>query len=339
MRALIYEAPEVMMLREVEAPAVADHEVLVRVAYSGICGSELSGFLGKNSLRQPPLVFGHEFSGWIEAVGERVPDELGLGVGQQVTANPFSTCGRCDYCRRGRNQLCQRRQLLGAHVAGCNAEYVAVSADQVRVLPPGMDLALAATAEPAACAIRAVAVSGAVASSSALVVGAGPIGLFILQVLRELGVRRRYVAELQPERLALAVADGALPVVPEEGPTGFRIPDDHRVDVAFDAVGSATTRQACVRHVAPAGTVVLVGLHTDATPLPFNEVVRAELSIVGAFAFTPVEFDRAVDWLATGRLGLNDGVVHAPLDEGPDWYPRLVAGHRASKVLLMPGEV
>src|SRR5258705_13555790 len=115
MSALVYEAPLQMNMRQVPLPVIQPHEVLIRVAYSGICGSELSGYEGKNSLRKPPLIMGHEFSGNIVQIGEqaalRRPD---LSVGMPVTVNPLITCGVCSYCLSGRQPLCVNRKLLTA---------------------------------------------------------------------------------------------------------------------------------------------------------------------------------------------------------------------------------
>src|SRR6185436_14688841 len=101
MIALVYEAPYQMNLREVAVPTLKPNEVLIRIAYSGICGSELSGYEGKNSLRKPPLIMGHEFSGHIEALGEAV-DRPELKVGEAVTANPLVSCRQCRYCLSGK---------------------------------------------------------------------------------------------------------------------------------------------------------------------------------------------------------------------------------------------
>lgn len=339
MRALVYEAPELMTMRTLSAPTLEPDHVLIRVAYSGICGSELSGFLGQNSLRTPPLVFGHELSGWVEALGADVPTTEQLRPGAAVTANPLVTCGVCEYCVTGRQPLCQSRLLLGAHLPGCNAELVAVPARAVLPVPTGLSLRDAAMAEPAACAVRAVQVSGADPSSRALVVGAGPIGLFILQVLAAYGVTERYVADLNPARLAMAVEAGAIPV--QVGPEGLadavrRATAGRGVELAFDAVGSAQTRQSCLASMAPGGHVVLVGLHADETSLPINTIIRSEIRLTGVFAYTPDNFRTALDWLAQRRIGLSQGVVVAPLTDGPQWYARLVAGDGAAKVLLAP---
>ena len=122
MKALVYEGPREMNVREVDVPTVEPDEVLIRVAYSGICGSELSGYLGQNALRKPPLIFGHEFSGTIADLGEQAASMQELSAGQRVTANPLISCGRCEKCLGGRQQLCVRRKLLSASLPGSNAE-------------------------------------------------------------------------------------------------------------------------------------------------------------------------------------------------------------------------
>src|SRR4030095_6787383 len=127
MSALVYEAPLQMNIRQVPVPVIQPDEALIRVAYSGICGSELSGYEGKNSLRKPPLIMGHEFSGTIEAVGGAV-DRPELSVGMAGTANPLISGRACAYCLSGRQQLCPTRKLLSAHLPGSNAEYVAIRA-------------------------------------------------------------------------------------------------------------------------------------------------------------------------------------------------------------------
>jgi 2-desacetyl-2-hydroxyethyl bacteriochlorophyllide A dehydrogenase len=339
MPALVYEAPRFMAMRDVPIPVPKPGEVLIEVAYSGICGSELSGFLGQSSMRQPPLVFGHEISGRVAAAGDDVEDSWHVHVGDLVTVNPLVSCGRCDFCDRGRQQLCRRRLLLGATLPGGNARYVAVPVASVLAVPDGMDLATAAMGEPVAFALRAVEVADVTPASTVLVVGAGAIGLLILQVLAATGVRTRYVVERNPDRLAIAVARGCLPLDPGDRGISAAIEEvtsGRGVDVAIDAVGAATTRRECMLSLSPGGTLVLVGLHSDETGLPLNTAVRSELVIRGAFAYSPVHFRQGLAWLAEGIVGLREGVVLARLEDGQQWYEQLVSGHPASKVLLQP---
>ncbi|HEY9528024.1 MAG TPA: alcohol dehydrogenase catalytic domain-containing protein, partial [Anaerolineales bacterium] len=148
MSALVYEAPLQMNMRQVPIPVIQPDEALIRVAYSGICGSELSGYEGKNSLRKPPLIMGHEFSGHIVAIGGAV-DRPELKVGAAVTANPLVNCRQCRYCLSGKQQLCPDRKLLSAHLPGSNAEFVAIRADALFLIPSEISLVTAALAEPA----------------------------------------------------------------------------------------------------------------------------------------------------------------------------------------------
>jgi threonine dehydrogenase-like Zn-dependent dehydrogenase len=195
-------------------------------------------------------------------------------------------------------------------------------------------------AEPAACAVHAVELSGAHPATSALVVGAGPIGLFILQVLGLYGVTRRYVSDRNPARLAMATAMGCLAVPSDDLLTADAVRQatgDRGVDLAFDAVGSPETRRTCLSATVAGGQVMAVGLHTDLTELPVNTVIRSEVSIRGVFAYPVSSFRTALNWLAERRIGLRDGVTVASLSDGPAWYQRLVDGDAAAKVLLTPG--
>ena len=212
MQALVYEGPRVMTLRDVDVPHVGPDDVLIRVAYSGICGSELSGFLGSH-LAAPAAIGVRPRARRIgRAVGQRPsPVRPAARVGAEVTANPLVSCGNCRYCLTGPT----------ATVSGAPAARSSPPRMQCRtgcgarpsvLLLPGMALREAATVEPAACAVTPGQLSGIGPDAAALVYGAGPIGLFLLQVLEQHGVSRRYVAELNPARLDMARALGAIPV-------------------------------------------------------------------------------------------------------------------------------
>ncbi|HNK20113.1 MAG TPA: alcohol dehydrogenase catalytic domain-containing protein, partial [Piscinibacter sp.] len=143
MKALVWEAPRLMRMRAQADPAPQPGEALIKVAYAGICGSELSGYLGHNALRVPPLVMGHEFAGEIVALGEAArAQHPNLATGQHVTANPMWYCGACGFCARGQTHLCANRRLIGAHRPGAYAEYVAVPAELIAPLPTGLTLRL-----------------------------------------------------------------------------------------------------------------------------------------------------------------------------------------------------
>lgn len=331
MPALVYENPRQMTLRDLPVPAIKPDEVLIRVAYSGICGSELSGYLGQNALRKPPLVFGHEFSGHIGQIGAQAAAQLpDLATGVAVTANPLISCGRCEYCLSGRQQLCPNRKLHSAHLPGSNASYIAVRADAVVPLPPDIPLTAAALTEPAACALRAASLAAPQPGESALVAGAGPIGLLAIQALQRHGVRTIHAADLNEERLRMAEALGAIPVKLDES---FK----SKVEIAIEAVGVDATREACIGAVRAGGRIVWIGLHEAASHLPVNDMIRREITSIGSFAYSPLEFRAALSALARHEFALQDGWTRIePLERGGACFDELLGGVAVAKIWLRP---
>ncbi|MBM7564027.1 zinc-dependent alcohol dehydrogenase [Paenibacillus sacheonensis] len=342
MQALVYEGPETMNMREVETPAPGADELLVAVAYSGICGSELSGFLGHNALRKPPMIFGHEFAGTIASMGADAAASGQWTVGQRVTANPLVTCGRCEKCASGRQQLCGSRKLLSAALPGSNAQYVAIPADFVLPVPDSVTLQQAAMTEPAACAIRAAELASPKPSDRVLILGMGPIGLLALQAVLQYGVRDVIAVDMNEERLAIARKLGAAHTVHPASTDTLgevkRLTAGAGVDIAIDAVGASLTRGQCVLACTSGGRVVFTGLHEEQSSLPVNASIRSEIAMTGSFAYSDSNFRLALRWIEEGRIGLADGVVEVPLSEGAAWYKRLIASPGSlSKVLLVPG--
>jgi threonine dehydrogenase-like Zn-dependent dehydrogenase len=330
MSALVYEGPHVMPMREVPVPAPKPDEVLIEVAFSGICGSELSGFLGQNSLRKPPLIMGHEFSGTIVQMGERAammrPD---LQAGERVTANPLIPCGQCEYCQSGHQQLCPSRKLHSASLPGSNARFITVRADAVLALPEGVTMEVGSLTEPAACAVNTAVLARITPDETALVIGAGPIGLLIVQALKQYNPRKIYCADMNNDRLAMAEASGAIAVKPDDLPKG--------VHVAVDAVGAHVTRQACVGAVRPAGRVLFVGLHEAESTLPINAMIRSEITTQGVFAYTAQNFRNALLALADGRLYLEPAWTRTePLANGAACFEELLRGSTVAKIWLQP---
>ncbi len=341
MKALVWEAPRVMTMHEQPIPDPQPGEVIIKVAYAGICGSELSGYLGHNALRVPPLVMGHEFSGEISALGDGVAEHYpALQLGTRVTANPLSVSGESEMQQRGLDQLCASRQLLGAHRPGAYAEHVAVPAQSVALLPAGMALRTGALVEPAACGVRIGELAGDVAGQDCLIIGAGPIGLLALQALQLKGAARVFVADLDPARLAMSGELGAImldPAATDVVDFVLSATDGIGAVVAVDAVGMGVTRTQCVAAVKSTGTVILSGLHEESSSMPAADIIRREIVVRGAFAYSPANFAQAIELLDAGKMGLAPWIVEAPLAEGGTWFDRLIdAPGDVSKVLLVP---
>lgn len=329
MQALVWEGPRMMNLREVAQPEPQPDEVLIRVVVSGICGSELGGYLGHNSLRKPPLIMGHEFSGEIVAVGSRVATvKPELQVGDEVTVNPLIADPASHGSLHGRPNLSRDRRIIGIHRPGSYAEFVTAPAGNVHKLPAGMSLEIAALTEPMACAIRAAKLSGATATSSALVTGLGPIGLLVAQVLKANGVRGLLATDTDPDRRGIAASLGihALDPLAENVVEAVRAATGGEgVDAAVDAVGADATRRDCIQAVAWGGRVIFTGLHAEESPLQANYIIRSEITIQGSFAYTPLDFADALAWLAEGRITIEPWLLRAPLAEGGACFERLLS--------------
>ncbi len=341
MKALVWEAARAMALRELPEPEVAADEILVKVGHAGICGSELSGYLGHNALRVPPLIMGHEFAGEIVEAGSLVPTlRPDLALGSLVTVNPLWYCGDCASCEAGLNQLCANRRLLGAHRPGAFAEYISVPAKLALALPEGMGTGRGALTEPVGCAVRIAELAGNVADADCLVIGAGPIGLLSLQLLRYKGAARVFIAEIDQARLEMGAALGGEPIQPREADTVAVVKEATAgagVVVSVDAVGSAGTREQCVAATRATGTLILSGLHEERSAMPVADMIRREIEARGSFAYTPANFAEALDLLGRGLVRLDPWIHEAPLEEGGTWFERLIEAPGAvSKVLLVP---
>jgi threonine dehydrogenase-like Zn-dependent dehydrogenase len=323
MKAVVWQGPRQMEVAERPdpgEPAVA--EVVIRPGAVGICGSELEGYLGHMGNRRPPLVMGHEFA------GEVVADGLGAEgwLGRRATVNPIVGCGRCRLCLVGQENICPEQTLIGVHHDGAFADLVRAPAANLRALPDGLDVRTGALAEPLANGVHAVRLGLAVQrAATAVVIGAGTIGLVTLQSALLGGIEHVGVIEPQDARRERARELGAH-AVHEDGAAAHLRGDPLGIDLVLDAVGSEATRALALQLVRPGGRVVCIGLAADETTLPFHTVVRNQVSIIGSYAYTMADFDQALDWLASGHASLGELAPVLPLDEGPDMFARLVEG-------------
>jgi len=329
MRALVYEGPRELELRDLPLPEIAPDEVLIRVEIAGICGSELGGYLGHNSLRRPPLVMGHEFSGTVVRAGDQVSS---LSGGERVTANPLATCGSCRYCRSGASQLCDSRSLLGAHRPGAYAEYVAVPARNVFVLPDQVSFAEGAFAEPFACAVHICRLLELTPADRLIIYGAGPIGLFALQAAQVYGLKDIVIVDLNESRLEIARELGGIAVTKPELASSL---PQAGFDAAIDAVGASITRQKCVQALRRGGQVVFTGLHEAESQLPINDMIRNEVVTQGAFAYSDDDFAVALEWISQGRVNLLPWTEVRELEDGKLCFEQLIANPgKIAKYLL-----
>jgi len=300
--------------------------VRLRVAYVGICGSDLHGYTGESGRRAPGMVMGHETSGWVEALGSGV---AGLAIGEPVTFNPALACdGSCGH--RVENQ-CARLRVIGVapELQGSFADALVVPADRVVPLA-GVDLRAGAAVEPMAVGLQATRRAGVMTGDRVLVVGAGMIGRCIAQAARRAGAGEIVLTDTMGERRALAAAAGFVACPPED--VAERTP----FDVTFDAVGLTPTVAMAVGGVRTGGTVCLVGLGGPKVGLPLFDVVVAERVIVGSFCYTDAVFVETVRAIADGGLDVTPflGAVEA-LDAAPEAFEALATGARTDVRIIV----
>jgi len=332
-------------MAEVPTPSAGAGEVLIRVGACGICGSDVHGYDGSSGRRIPPIVMGHEAAGRIAAVGAGV---TGLAEGDRVTFDSTIYCGACGFCKRGEVNLCDHRQVLGVSCgdyrrAGAFAEFVTVPARVVYKLPESISFVEAAMLEAVAVAIHGVSLARITAESTALVVGAGTIGVLTLQALRAAGCKRVFVSDVDATRLKLAKELGAADVLLADQDVVTRIVQrtaGDGVDVAMEAVGRNETVSAAIASVRKGGTVVLVGNISPEVTLPLQKVVTRQIRLQGSCA-SAGEYPQAIELMARGAIRVKPLITAiAPLAEGPQWFERLYAREpNLMKVVLTPGTV
>ena len=339
MRGIVWHGPEQMSVEEVEPPEVGPGQVIVRPEATGICGSEIEGYLGKMGNRTPPLVMGHEFAGTVTEVGDGVDEGL---LGLTVAVNPLSSDGTCRLCRAGLTNLCPDRRLVGIHSPGGFAEYALAPAANVYPLPEGTDARVGALAEPLANGVHAarLGTAGGHPVEHAVVIGAGTIGLMCLQAAILDGIPTVHAVEPHEGRRGQALALGATGAhasAEEAGQALEGATEGLGADLVIDAVGAEVTRRAALDLLRPGGRAVFIGLHDDDTTLGFHGVVRGQIDLQGSYAYTAEDFEQALSWLVEGRAGIGELPPVLTLEEGPGAFADLVRGPSAQIKVFLSG--
>ena len=343
MKALLLTTYKNLELTDLPVPSSGPDEVLIRVAACGICGSDVHGYDGSSGRRIPPIVMGHEAAGIISAVGDAVRN---FSQGDRVTFDSTVYCGACLNCLRGDKNLCDNRQVLGVSCgdyrrAGAFAEFVAVPARILHRLPDNLPFAEAAMLEAVAVAIHAVSLAPVDANTTALVIGAGTIGILTLQAARAAGCKKVFVTDVDQDRLNLAKQLGATETLLSDDSLHSRILQltyNQGVDLALECVGCNETVAAAIDAARKGGTVVLVGNIAPNVNLPLQKVVTRQIRLQGSCASSG-EYPRAIELLASGAIKVKPLITAiAPLEDGASWFERL---HNREpnllKVVLTPG--
>ncbi len=307
MRALTYTAPHQMVMEDHPRPVPGPGESEISIAVAGICGSDVSGFLGHSARRVAPLVLGHEL------VGRRAD-------GQRVVVNPLLSCGHCSACISGTQNLCSSWKLLGMdQTAGCYAEYVAIADSQIYPIPDTLPDQRAALVEPLANIVHLFRIASPAPFFRMGIVGGGTMGALALLTALRLGVREILVQDVSEPRLAVVRAMGATLAVnaaTEDGRSEARRFAGHGLDLVLDASGSEAARQSAFDLCRPGGLIVLLGMGKQKSEIDFVTSIRKEHRVAMSFAYTPVDFERSLSLLTSGQVDLTPWTVELPLEEG-----------------------
>lgn len=297
MKAVQIVSPEKVRILDVEKPALQPDEVLLKIEYVGFCGSDLNTFLGKNPMVKMPVVPGHEVGAVIEAKGEQVPDNL--AIGQVVTVNPYTNCGKCASCRNRRYNACQHNETLGVQRNGAMCEYIALPWQKV-IPADGMSTRDCALIEPMSVGFHAVSNACVVDNDIVMVIGCGMVGLgaVVRAALRGATV---VAVDLDDDKLALAKEVGAKYVINSKTTNVhdemMRISQGFGADVVIEAVGNPMTYNMAIDEVSFTGRVVYIGYAKSEVAFQTKLFVQKELTIRGSRNALPEDFRAVINYL------------------------------------------
>ena len=343
MKALTLTAYNQFEFQDAPDPVLEDNEVLIRVKACGICGSDIHGMDGSSGRRIPPIIMGHEAAGEIAQTGSAVE---GWAEGDRVTFDSTVYCGKCESCQSGQINLCPERNVLGVSCDdyrrhGAFAEYVKVPEHILCAIPDSVSYEHAAFAEPVSIALHGVNRVPLKEGDSAVVIGAGLIGLLIVQALKAKGAGTVIAVDLDEKRLALALelgADAAL-VSGDDVPQRVReiVGNPDGADVSLEVVGFGPTIQLAIDSVRKGGSIGCVGNLKAEVPFPLQAVVTRELSVYGSCA-SAGEYGDAVEAVASGAIQVEPLIsATADLADGGEWFAKLHKNEEGlMKVILKP---
>jgi threonine dehydrogenase-like Zn-dependent dehydrogenase len=307
MRALVYTAPNQVEMEDRPRPVPSPGEVEVAIDLAGVCGSDISGFLGHSARRKPPLVLGHELVGR-------------LNDGRRVVANPLISCARCQACLSGAQNLCATWRLLGMdHTPGTFAEFVALPATQIYEIPDSLDANRAILTEPLANVVHLYRLLAPAPFFRLAIVGGGTMGALALLTAQRIGAREILIADVNDQRLSSLLQLGASHAVNTGSPEGSAHARELAAagfDIVIDASGSGPARQMAFDLCRPGGQVLLLGMGLQRSEVDFVTSIRKEHRVAMSFAYTPADFERALNLLIAGEVQLDAYTAKLKIEQG-----------------------
>ena len=333
MQALVYTDTQTLIYREEKNPELVNGESIIKVSASGICGSDMHAYHGKDNRRIPPLILGHEISGIIDE---------GKSNGKEVVLNPLITCGNCDYCKNEREHLCNNRIILGMNRPierqGGFAEFVSIPDKNIYELPKGLSMKEAPITEPCAVALHAVELgekklSKSIENIKALVIGGGAIGLLSGLILSKVKKCKNIVI-VDPNNKRLKECQKYLDSE-AVNPSSKIIIEDH-FDIVFDTVGLEATRQQAIKSIKPGGIIIHIGLTQPSGSFDFRKATLQEITFIGTYCYTNKDFEKTLNILKNKKIGSLSWIEYRELKDGSSAFKQIHDGSCAApKIILL----
>ena len=334
MKALVYTDIEKVVYQDYENPKIKPGESLIKISASGICGSDMHAYHGKDERRVPPLILGHEISGVVEK---------GKTIGQKVIVNPLISCGDCEFCNLGSEHLCKHRALLGMNKPivkeGGLAELIAVPDSNLNDLPKNLDIKKGAISEPTAVSLHAVEIgeknlSIPIIDAKILIIGGGAIGILSALILEKIKKNNKLtLIEINKKRLKVCQNNLSSKVLMPNS-KDLTI---NSFDFVIDAVGNDKTRQTAVQFAKPGSVIVHAGLTNSDGKFDFRKITLQEISFIGTYCYTAKDFKQTINILKDGLIGDLNWIEYRELKNGAEAFKQIHNGTCAApKIILIP---
>lgn len=329
---------EAFRIMEVPVPCIEDDEILVKVICTGICGTDLPIFEGVRKVDMP-FIPGHEFSGTVEKIGDKV---IGFRIGDRVSGSIVIGCGECYYCKNDLETLCCNIVETGIHVNGSFAQYIKIPSKVTHKIADKVSFEQAACVDPLASAYRMTNKALIKASDTVVVFGSGPIGLFVIQLLKMMHTKKIILIGSENDDFKLEVgkklgADYSINVNVEDHVERIKLYNDGLLaDKVIEAVGKEPVVDMCLDAVKKNGLVSTGGIFKDSVRFNYSKIVRNEITVTGSICYTSNEFKKCLKLLEKGYISTDLIITHKfKLDE-MGLALETIKSKKALKVLLYP---
>lgn len=314
MKAVYLDGAKNLIISETKKPEIKKDEVLIKIKSVGICGSDVLYYKTGGTKKRPitkPFILGHEVSGLVEDKGIEVKD---LNIGDRVAVEPGIVCGKCSYCKSGNYNLCKDIKYLATPpIDGALVEYISHKANLVCPLPDEISYDEGALVEPSSVAFYSIKKSNLKISQSSLILGAGPIGLLVLKIIKILGSFPICVVDIDDNKLSFAKKAGADYIINAKNKDIVKaISDsgiDNEYDIVFECTGERSAISSSVFLVKKGGHISMIGIFDDTTPIMTKEIIDREITITGTYRFSNT-FNDIIKLMQRGMLEVKSLITH-----------------------------